>query len=151
MLIKNGDIDKQRHEKIQLTIIVFSLLYLKSMKQKSDSPLTKSVFKQELGAFEKRMDKRFITKDYLNSTIDMLLQGIRREFTFAIEGVVEKFNEKLNKHTSLILTTVDPLLKELETRREDQAIATSQHSKLRNQFDNHEKRIVKLEHIQQTA
>ena len=89
------------------------------MKQKSDSPLTKSVLKQELGALEKRMDKRFVTKDYLNNTIDMLLQGIRREFTFAIEGVVKKFNERLTKHTSLILTTVDPLLKELEDRKED--------------------------------
>lgn len=121
------------------------------MKQKSDSPLTKSVLKQELGLLEKRMDKKFITKDYLSNTIDMLLQGIRREFTFAIEGVVEKFNEKLTKHTSLILTTVDPLLKELETRREDREIAVSQHSKLKNQVNNHEKRIQKIEHIQQTA
>jgi len=120
------------------------------MKQKSDSPLTKSVFKQELGALEKRMDKRFITKDYLNNTIDMLLQGIRREFTFTIEGVVEKFNEKLNKHTSLILTTVDPLLKELETRRQDREIAADQSIRVKQRLDNHEKRISKIEHIQQT-
>lgn len=121
------------------------------MKQKSDSPLTKNVFKQELGALEKRMDKTFVTRDYLSNTIDMLLRGVRREFTFAIEGVVEKFNEKLTKHTSLILTTVDPLLKELETRREDREIATSQYSKLKNQVDNHEKKIQKLKHAQQPA
>lgn len=119
------------------------------MKQKNDSSLTKSVFKQELGLLEKYMDKRFITKDYLSNTIDMLLQEIRREFTFAIEGVVEKLNEKLTEHTSLILTTVDPLLKELETRREDREIAASQHSKLKSQVNNHETRIKKIEHIQQ--
>ena len=119
------------------------------MKQKTGSPLTKSVLKQELGALEKRMDKRLVIKDYLNHTIDTFLQGIRREFTFAIEGVVEKFEQKLTKHTSLILTTVDPLLKELETRREDRAIAASQHSKLKNQVGGHEERIVKLEQIQQ--
>lgn len=120
------------------------------MKQKNDSPLTKNVLKYELGVLARHMDKRFITKDYLNNTIDMLLHGIRREFTFAIEGVVEKFNEKLTKHTSLILTTVDPLLKELETRREDREIAASQHSKLKSQVNNHEKRIQKIERAQQT-
>lgn len=121
------------------------------MKQKNDSPLTKDVFKHELGALEKRMDKKFITKNYLDHIIDMFLQGIRREFVFAIEGVVVKFEQKLTKHTSLILTTVDPLLKELETRREDRAIAASQHSKLKNQADKHEKRIRRIEHIQQAA
>ena len=91
------------------------------MKRKNDSAdvLTKNVLKQELGLLEKRMDKKFVTKNFFENSIDKLLQGIRKEFAFAIEGVVEKFNEKFNKHTSLILTTVDPLLKELETRRED--------------------------------
>lgn len=121
------------------------------MKKKNDPALTKNVFKQELSLLEKRMDKSFVTKDYLSHTIDMLLQGIRREFTFAIEGVVEKFGEKLSKHTSLILTTVDPLLKELETRREDRAISANQHSKLKNQVYDHEKRIKKLERIQHSA
>ncbi len=121
------------------------------MKQKNDSSLTKSVFKQELGLLEKHIDKRFITKDYLSNTIDMLLQGIRREFTFAIEGVVEKFNEKLTKHTSLILTTVDPLLKELETRREDREIASSQSARIKDKIDNHEKRIRKIEQVQQAS
>lgn len=121
------------------------------MKKKNDSLLIKNLFKQELGLLEKRMDKRFITKDYLNHTVDMLLLGIRREFTFAVEGVVEKFEQKLTKHTSLVLITVDPLLKELETRREDRAIAASQHSKLKNQVDNYGKRIQKLEQIQQPA
>lgn len=121
------------------------------MKQKNDSPLTKGVFKQELGELEKRMDKKFVTKTFFENSIDKFLQGIRREFTFAFEGVMEKFEQKLTKHTSLILTTVDPLLKELETRREDRVIAASQHSKLKNQVYNHEKRIQKIEHIQTTT
>ena len=121
------------------------------MKQKSDSPLTKSVFKQELGALEKRMDKRFITKDYLSNTIDMLLQGIRREFIFATEGVVEKFEQKLTKHTSLILTTVDPLLKELETRRQDRELAAEHDRRINKKIYDHDKRIKKLERLQQSA
>lgn len=60
-----------------------------------------------------------VTKDYfriqLNGTIDRLLQGIRREITFSAEVITENLERKLTKHTSLILTTIDPLLKELET------------------------------------
>lgn len=63
-------------------------------------------------------------KEELNSAFDRFLRAIRREITFAMETVGEKFDRKLTKHTNLILTTVDPLLKELETRREDREIAS---------------------------
>lgn len=110
------------------------------MKQKNTSSnlVTKDFFRKEL-------------REELNVTIERLLHGIRQEITFTIDTVTDKFEKKLNKHTSLILTTVDPLLKELETRREDREIAASQHSKLKNQVNNHEKRIKKIEQIQQTA
>lgn len=108
---------------------------------------------------QKDVSSNLVTKDFfrkelrqeLNGTIERLLHGIRQEITFAMDTVADKFENKLNKHTSLILTTVDPLLKELETRREDRAISASQHLKLKNQVDNHEKRIKKIERIQQTA
>lgn len=109
------------------------------------------MFKKELGAFEKRVDKRFITKDYLSNTIDRLLQGIRREITFTMETVAEKFDQKLTKHTSLILTTVDPLLKELETRQQDREISAEHSLRIQEQLDAHEKRISKIEQIQQPA
>lgn len=108
---------------------------------------------------KKNTPSNLVTKDFfrkelrqeLNGTIERLLHGIRQEISFAMDTVVDKFEKKLNKHSSLILTTVDPLLKELETRREDRAIAANQHSKLKNQVDNHEKRIKKIERIQQAA
>lgn len=123
------------------------------MKQKNNSSdtLTKNVLKQELAMLEKHMDSKFITKNFFERSIDKLLQGIRREFTFNAEGAMEKFEQKLIKHTSLILTTVDPLLKELETRQEDREIAAEQYVKTTRKIDNHEKRIQKIEHIQQTA
>lgn len=104
------------------------------MKQKSDSSqvVTKDYFKKEL-------------KKELDGTVGRLLQGIRREITFAMETVEEKFDRKLTKHTNLILTTVDPLLKELETRREDREIASSQSAKIKDKVDNHEGRIKILE------
>lgn len=104
------------------------------MKQKNNSSnvVTKDYFKKEL-------------KEELNSTIYRLLHGIRREITFAMEAVAEKFEQRLTKHTSLILTTVDPLLKELETRRQDREIAADQSIEVSQKLDNHEKRITKLE------
>lgn len=104
------------------------------MKQKSDfsNLVTKNYFKKEL-------------KKELNSATGRLLQGIRREITFAMETVEEKFEQKLTKHTSLILTTVDPLLKELETRREDREIASSQSARIKDKIDDYEERIKILE------
>ncbi|KKQ28348.1 MAG: hypothetical protein US48_C0012G0001 [Candidatus Levybacteria bacterium GW2011_GWA2_37_36] len=111
------------------------------MKQKNDSPqvLTKTYLDKALderfGLYDKKMDGRF----------DRLLQGIRREFTFAMETIAEKFDRKLTKRTNLILTTVDPLLKELETRREDREIVPSQSAEIKDKIDNHEERIKILE------
>lgn len=104
------------------------------MKQKNNSSqlVTKDYFKKEL-------------RKELNSTVDKLLQGIRHEITFAMETVEEKFDRKLTKHTSLILTTVDPLLKELEIRRGDREIASSQSAGIKDKIDDHEKRIAILE------
>lgn len=97
---------------------------------------------------KKTYSSNLVTKDFLRKeldiTIERLLHGIRQEITFTIETVVDKFEKKLNKHTSLILTTVDPLLKELETRREDREIAAAQ-------FARTEKRIKKLEEVHQLA
>lgn len=104
---------------------------------------------------QKNNSSNLVTKNYfkkeLNDTIDRLLQGIRREITFAVETVTEKLEQKLTKHTSLILTTVDPLLKELETRQQDRILSTDQSRRVTEKIDDHEKRLVKLEQTQQAA
>lgn len=100
---------------------------------------------------QKNNSSSLVTKGYLDKSINNLLQGIRREFIFAIEGAMLKFEQKLTRHTSLILTTVDPLLKELETRREDREISAEQYREVTVKIDNHETRIKKLEHVQQAA
>ena|SRR3989344_4613375 len=110
------------------------------MKQNNNSSnlVTKDYFKKEL-------------KKELNDTIDRLLQGIRREITFSAEMIAEKLDQKLTKQTSLILTTVDPLLKELETRQQDRILATEQSRRVTEKIDNHEKRIKTLEKAQATS
>jgi hypothetical protein len=85
------------------------------------------------------------TKGYLSKSINNLLRGIRREFNFAFEIIEEKLGRKLTKHTNPIFTAADPLLKELEARREDREIAFDQSARIKNRIDNHEKRIKILE------
>lgn len=108
---------------------------------------------------KKNTSSNLVTKDFfrkelrveLNGTIERLLHGIRQEITFTIDTVTDKFEKKLNKHTSLILTTVDPLLKELETRQQDREIAAEHSRRIQKRLDDHEKRIKKIEQIQQAA
>lgn len=106
------------------------LCYTSYMQQKNNSSnlVTKDYFKKEL------------RKD-LHDTIDRLLHGVRREITFSAEVITEKLELRLTKHTSLILTTIDPLLKELETRRQDREIASDQSIKVSQKLDNHEKEL----------
>ncbi len=110
------------------------------MKQKNNSSnlVTKDFFRKEL-------------RQELNITVERLLHGIRQEIDFNTETVVDKFEKKLNNHTSLILTTVDPLLKELETRRQDRELAANHDRRVQKQIYNHEKRIKKIEQAQQSS
>ena len=112
----------------------------KILKQKprSTNLVTKDFFRKEL-------------RQELNITIERLLHGLRQEIAFTIETVVDKFEKKLNKHTSLILTTVDPLLKELETRRQDRELAAEHDRRINKKIYGHEKRIKNLERLQQSA
>lgn len=108
---------------------------------------------------QKNRFSNLVTKDFfrkelrveLNGTIDRLLYGIRQEITFAMDTVADKFEKKLNKHTSIILTTVDPLLKELETRQQDRELSAEQYLGITRKIENHEERIEKIEHTQQIA
>jgi hypothetical protein len=54
-----------------------------------------------------------ITKSYLQKSFLSFAEAIRNEIKFGFEQMWDKFEERLTKYTSLILTTVDPLLKEL--------------------------------------
>jgi len=136
------------------------------MKQRNNSSnnlVTKPFFKKELKRefgvfeerFEKRMEKKFVTKDYfkteLNDTIDRLLQGIRREITFAMETVTERLERRMQEINNKNFTKLDSISKELEGIREDKILGDYQSSELKKQVDNHEKRISKIEQAQQAT
>ncbi len=74
--------------------------------------------------------QNLVTKNFLEEKLDRL---------------ENKINDKLTKFKDTILTAIDPLLQELEQRREDREIATYQTEQIRDQLSNHEKRIKKIE------
>ena len=83
-----------------------------------------------------KTSSELVTKSFLRSEFDYF---------------ENKIEEKLVKFRDTILTAIDPLLKELEQRREDRELASDQTEKIRRQLGNHEKRIKSLEQTQSTV
>lgn len=94
----------------------------------------------------KKIDQtQHITKDYFEKSITALLQGIRREITFALEGTEERIGRQISEANDKSLKKLDGIAKELEEMREDRIIGSSQTRMLRKDVDSHEERLVTLE------
>ena len=110
------------------------------MKQKTKnlSPVTKEELVEVL--------KDYPTKDEFSKRLNDSFEAFRQENNHNFQMMMDKFDEKFSKFTNLILTTIDPLLKELETRREDREIGTAQIKRIEDDVENLNKRVAKLEH-----
>ena len=104
-------------------------------KKKNGSPalVTKEYLKKEIIKLATKNDLE-ITEKSLRIDIKLLLLNLER-----------RLEQRITQTRDILLTTFDPLLKELEQRREDREIATYQTEQIRNQLNNHEQRIKKLE------
>ncbi len=60
-------------------------------------------------------------------------------------GLLKALDEKSKKYRDEILNGLDGVMKELETMREENTIGAHQTREIREEVDNHEKRITKLE------
>lgn len=65
-----------------------------------------------------------------------------------LDEVVEGIDEKAKEYRDQILTSNDKLMKKLETMQDENTIGSGQTSKLREQANDHEKRIKHLEKVQ---
>src|SRR5207248_5592567 len=101
---------------------------LNSMKQKTDN-ISIYATKEDLKKVEENLGIR------LTRTEQLLLA----QMNFKFEEMRDYFSAELSKSNKRVLTIVDPLLKELETRREDREIHIAQ-------MEDIKKRITKLEH-----
>lgn len=109
--------------------------------KKKDSTSKQSTI-SGLQVFEDRLNKKLLNLE------KGLEASTRVNIQIAVREIIEHVDNKLTKFSSLILTTVDPLLKELETRDEDRALTTNQIADVRQQIQKLDKRVKKLEYKQ---
>ncbi len=95
--------------------------------------------KDDLKNFATKDDlKNFATKDELSERLTKSSNALRREIEYMFQMQDEKWERRFIAFESRIITLIDPLLRELETRQQDREILTAWYA-------DHEKRISTLE------
>ncbi len=100
---------------------------------------------------QKKSSDEYITKKYLDERFDAFAQGIRKEVEFSGETLYEKIERKIQQTNDRLYNMLDKIVKELEDMREDRILGDHQAKQVRQQVDNHEKRIKRLEQIPHAA
>lgn len=97
-------------------------------------------------SLEKRIDtlEKMDHLHILSSSIHVEA-SLRKIVEAEIRIAKDEIKQQITEFKDLILTTVDPLLQELEMRQEDRAIASQQSEEFQAKLDEHEERINKLE------
>ncbi len=127
---------------------------LKEFATKED--LKKFATKEDLKSFATKEDlKRFATKEELHETEKRLEENLdkkigeriaasqevfRKEIDYRFAVMMEHMDDRFRTFESRIITLIDPILREIETRQEDRLLTTTQ-------LADHENRITKLEKI----
>ncbi|MBI5451972.1 hypothetical protein HY945_00760 [Candidatus Gottesmanbacteria bacterium] len=90
------------------------------MKQKikNTSPVTKEELTEIL--------QDYPTKKDLDERFSKFYNAFNAETDHKLLSMEERLNTKLSAFSNRILTAIDPLLKEIETRREDREIAAAE-------------------------
>ncbi|HZE87582.1 MAG TPA: hypothetical protein VE090_05270, partial [Methylomirabilota bacterium] len=74
---------------------------------------------------QKIENKTPLTKDELSERLNASFEAFRQKNNHNFQMMMDKFDERFIKFSNLILTAIDPLIKDVETRREDGEIATA--------------------------
>lgn len=90
---------------------------------------------------KKSSDSELVTKGFLKSELESELGKLRRE----LGELEERMDKKAQQYRDQVLTKMDGMIKEFEIMREDRELGAYQTSELRNQVEEHEKRITRLE------
>jgi len=111
--------------------------------------ILKKDLKEELSKFPTKDDqKREIAKLATRKDLEITEKSLQIEMKLALLGLERRLEGKISQTRDILLTTFDPLLKELEQRQQDRELASDQTARLRSQIDDHEGRIKTLEQIQ---
>jgi hypothetical protein len=136
------------------------------MKQKhaDDSPVTKKELTEVLKDYPTKKDLAKVLSDYptkkdlaevLNNyptkkDLDERFSKFHKAFSAEMDHKFLLFEERIEQafsvFTSRIITLIDPLLKELETRDQDRELTTAQTKSIKEDIADLKKRVTKLEH-----
>lgn len=109
---------------------------------KQDLKFELTIVKDEMGLMQKGLrDEMGVMKQDLEEKLSGLGGSLREEMSV----MEESLDGKNRKYRDEILTGLDKVMKELETMREENTVGSYQTRELREEVDNHEKRITKLE------
>ena len=86
----------------------------------------------------------------IKKDLKLLDKSLRGEL-LRLEGKIEKSDENAEKYKDEILAKMDEVMEELGVMREENTIGSGQTSQLREEVENHEKRIKNLEKFQHTT
>jgi len=121
------------------------------LKKELSNYATKEDLKKELSNYATKEDLKkelsnHPTKDDINQRLNASQNAFRVELEYRFQLMRDDIHAEFTEFKDLIFNLTDPLLKEIETRREDREIATAQMEEVKNHLNNHEKRITELEH-----
>lgn len=121
------------------------------MKQKinNNAPVTKIELSDILKDYPTKKDLQNALKESEQKFTKRLLESqkaFRRENNHNFQVMMARFDERFSKFTNLILTAIDPLIKDIETRREDREIATAQMKRIEDDVDTLKKQVSQLQH-----
>ena len=108
------------------------------MKQNENTPITKSELQDVL--------KDYPTKDDFSTRLDASLKAFRNEINHMFQVQDERWERRFTAFESRLITVIDPLLKELDTRQQERAIAATQMKHVNDDITDLQKRVTKLEH-----
>ncbi|MEK7571331.1 MAG: hypothetical protein AAB553_03575 [Patescibacteria group bacterium] len=117
----------------------------------SDYP-TKLYLKETLSDYPTKLDLKKALNDYptkkdLSDRLTASQNALRAEMKYDFSLMKEDIMAEMSKFTNRVLTAIDPLLKELETRQQDRELATAQVKKIEERMETHDVRITKLERL----
>lgn len=81
----------------------------------------------------------------LRRDLGLLRDGLKEDTRKALGLVEARMSKKFESYRDDVLTKFDAVMKELEEMREDSSLGVYQTQQLREEVDNHGKRITKLE------
>lgn len=95
-----------------------------------------------------------ITEDYLDTRLELTTKTLLDEMDKLENRLIQEMDKRgqeMDKRHDMVMTALDGIVKELETTREDRELAVYQTREIREQVEEHEKRLTKIEKLQHTT